>query len=181
MHRGFLVGPRVYLRRLEDADVNADYVAWLNDPDVTRYLQTGRTPSSLESIRQFLRRFDGSATDFIFAIVERHTDRHIGNVTINHISATHQTADTGLMIGCKDAWGKGYAREAWALVAAYAFEHLGVRRLIAGVIDGNVASQRSLERLGFKVEGRFRQHYWVDGMWRDYIWLGLLREEFKAE
>jgi ribosomal-protein-alanine N-acetyltransferase len=181
MHRAFLVGPRVYLRRLEDADVSEEYLAWLNDPDVTRYLETGRTPSSVESIRQFLRRFDGSTTDFIFAIVERRTDRHVGNITLNRISATHRTADTGLMIGRKDARGKGYAREAWALVAGYAFARLGLRKLIAGVVDGNVASQMSLEKLGFKVEGRLRQEYWVDGMWRDYIRLGLFREEFTPE
>lgn len=181
MHRAFLTGPRLYLRRLEDADVNEDYVAWLNDPDVTRYLETGKSPASVESIHQFLQRFDGSTRDFIFAIVERKTDRHIGNVTLNRINWIHRTADTGLMIGCKDAWGKGYASEVWGLVAAYAFDRLGLRKLIAGVVDGNVASQKSLEKLGFKVEGRFRQEYWVEGTCRDYIRLGLLREEFTPE
>ena len=176
--RAFLVGKRVYLRHLEEGDISDDYVGWLNDPDVTRYLETGRTPSSIASIRQFLRRFDDSATDLIFAIIERRTDRHIGNVTLNRISAIHRTADTGLLIGVKSAWGKGYAGEAWALVAAYAFERLGLRKLIAGVVDGNVASQTSLEKLGFTVEGRLRQEYWCDGTWRDYIRLGLFREEF---
>jgi RimJ/RimL family protein N-acetyltransferase len=52
------------------------------------------------------------------------------------------------------AWrGRGYATRAVRLVARYAFEHVGLVRLIAGTAPDNVASQRVLERAGFQREG----------------------------
>ncbi len=52
------------------------------------------------------------------------------------------------------AWrGRGYAARAAALMAGWAFESVGVARLIAGVAPDNVASQRVVERIGFRREG----------------------------
>jgi methionyl-tRNA synthetase len=45
----------------------------------------------------------------------------------------HRTGDTGLFIGRKEFWGKGLAFEAWYLVIEYAFNRLGLRKIIAGV------------------------------------------------
>lgn len=181
MRRAFLEGSHVYLRQLDSADATEDYVSWLNDPEVTRFLETGKFPSTLDSVRAYMRRFDGSTTDLLFGIIDRKTDRHIGNVTLNHINWVHRTADTGLMIGRREFWGKGYAHEAWALVIDYAFSRLGLRKLIAGLVDGNHASQTILERLGFQLEGRLRAEYWVSGAPCDALRLGLLREEFVQE
>lgn len=178
MRRPFLVGQRLYLRLLEESDISQDYVGWLNDAEVTRYMETGTYPSTPESIRTYLERFQGSTTDVIFAIVDRETDQHIGNVTLNNINWIHRTADTGLIIGRKDFWGKGCAFEAWSLVLEYAFQRLGLRKIIAGAIADNTASIAVLEKLGFRVEGRLRQEFLVDGEYRDGVRLGLLREEF---
>ena len=52
------------------------------------------------------------------------------------------------------AWrGRGYATRAVRLVARWAFESVGLVRLIAGAAPDNVASQRVLERAGFQREG----------------------------
>lgn len=178
MRRPFLVGQRLYLRLLEESDIGEEYVGWLNDYEVTRYLETGKFPSTPEAIRKYLERFQDSTTNFIFAIVDRETDQHIGNVTLNRINWIHRTADTGLMIGRKEFRGRGYAFEAWSLVLEYAFQRLGLRKIIAGAIADNAASIAVLKKLGFRVEGRLRQEFLVDGEYRDGVRLGLLREEF---
>jgi len=178
MTRAFLVGDRLYLRLLEPEDVGEDYVAWLNDPEVTRYLETGRWPSSIEGVRAWVRRFADSRTDLAFAIVDRASEAHVGNVTLNHIHPVHRTADTGLMLGRKDFWGKGYAREAWSLVIDYGFRRLNLRKIVAGVVAGNDASLAVLRSLGFQAEGTPRREFWVDGAYRDAVRLGLFREEF---
>lgn len=57
MRRPFLVGERLYLRLLEESDVGEEYIGWLNDPDVTRYLpSTGKFPSTPETLRKYLGR-----------------------------------------------------------------------------------------------------------------------------
>ena len=64
--------------------------------------------------------------------------------------------DTGQgMIGYSvmPAWrGRGYATRAARLISAWAFEHAGIARLIAGTAPDNVGSQRVLERAGFHRE-----------------------------
>jgi ribosomal-protein-alanine N-acetyltransferase len=48
-----------------------------------------------------------------------------------------------------EAWGRGYAAEALGRVAAYAFDELGLSRLVALVDEPNERSRRLLEQLGF--------------------------------
>jgi RimJ/RimL family protein N-acetyltransferase len=177
----FLVGERLYLRPLDESDVGDDYVGWLNDPEVTRFLETGRWPTSAESVRAWVRRFDGSRSDLAFAIVDRASEAHVGNVTLNHIHPVHRTADTGLMLGRKDFWGKGYAREAWSLVIDHGFRRLNLRKIVAGVVAGNDASLAVLRSLGFALEGTLRHEFWVEGEYRDGLRLGLLPGEFIRE
>jgi len=178
MQRPFLIGDKLYLRSLEESDISEKYIGWLNNYEVTRYLETGKVPTTSEAIHNYLESFRGSSNDIILAIIDRETDQHIGNVTLNRINWIHRTADTGLMIGEKDFWGKGYAFEAWSLIIEYAFQRLGLRKIIAGSMDKNVASIAVLKKLGFKLEGTFRQEFLVDGEFRDAVRLGLLKEDY---
>jgi [ribosomal protein S5]-alanine N-acetyltransferase len=174
----FLIGDKLYLRSIEEGDINDKYLSWLHDPEVTYYMETGKFPTNLNSIKAYVDCFQNNNSNVVLAIVDKEIDCHIGNVTINHINWIHRTADTGLMIGDKKYWSKGYAHEAWWLIIRYAFRRLGLRRLTAGVIDGNVGSLAVLQKLGFQVEGRQREEYWVDNQFIDRLALGLLRDEF---
>ena len=174
-----LVGTQCYLRPFGPSDCSDDYIGWLNDPDVTRYLETGRSRSTRESVQRYLARFWHGDTDYLFAIMDRATDRHIGTVTLNNMHRHHRTANTGLMIGCKDYWGKGYAFNAWTLLLSHAFEQWGLHKVTAGVLRGNVACQRVLQKLGFQLEGTLRQQHLVEGVYHDALKFGLLSEEWR--
>ncbi len=175
MKSPFLVGKKCYLRPFEESDLHDDYAAWFNDPAITRYLGMGKFPVSREGLRLSLDRFRNSTSDILLAIIDAKTETHIGNVALNRINWVHRTADTGLVIGRKEFWGKGYATEAWALLVRYAFDTLNLHKVIATVVGGHDSSQAALERIGFKVEGRCREEFYVDGEYHDYIRLGLLR------
>ena len=174
-----LESERLRLRPVTEADLSGGYLEWLNDAEVTRYMETGKEPVTPAMLRDYRERMHANPNAVLFAIVLKTEDRHIGTVTINDINRRAGTANTGLMIGDKRHWGQGYAREAWSLAIDWAFRGLGLRRLIAGVIDGNGASLASLRSLGFQIEGRLRQHSLVDGAYLDVDRLGLLRDEFR--
>jgi len=163
---------------LLQSDISQEYLSWLNDNEVTRYLGVGLFPSTVTDIEKFLERFRQSQNDLVFAIVHRQTGLHIGNVTLNNVNMVYQTGDTGLMIGRKEFWGKGLAFEAWELMIEYAFNQLGLHKVVAGAIHGNTASLKTLEKLGFKHEGKLRQEVLVEGERRDVYRLGLLKDEF---
>lgn len=169
--------PRLRLCPLSPGDVNDRYVSWLNDPEVTRYLHSGRTPSTIESLRSYVGRFEESESDLIWAIIDRASDRHIGNVTLNRISWDHRKADTGLLLGEKDFWGRGYATEAWYLVADHAFRDLALHKVLAGACVANVGSINALKRVGFREEGIAREEFHLNGTYLDVVRLGLLAGE----
>ena len=175
----FLVGKRLYLRTVDEADLDGDYLRWLNDREVTRYLEVGKYPMTREALAAYVARFNGSSTDLLFAIVDAATGVHIGTVTLNRINWIHQLADTGILIGRKEYWGKGYGFEAWSLLIEYAFHRLGLRRIVAGTLDGNAGSVALLKKLGFTHEGTLRRQALVEGEFRDGLLFGLLREEFR--
>ena len=100
-----------------------------------------------------------------------------GAVGLN-IAEPHGHAELGYWIGLP-FWGKGYATEAARGALAFGFQMLGLHRIYAHHFAGNTASQRVLEKIGMRHEGRFRQHI---RKWDNYIDVenyGLLAEEFR--
>lgn len=51
---------------------------------------------------------------------------------------------------CLDYWGRGYAREAAAVVLRYGFEELKLERILGLALPQNRASVKILETLGFQ-------------------------------
>jgi hypothetical protein len=74
MRRPFLMEKKIYLRLFEESDVSEEYVGWLNDYEVTRYLETGIFLSTPEAIHKYLERFQDSNVDLIFAIFDKDTE-----------------------------------------------------------------------------------------------------------
>jgi ribosomal-protein-alanine N-acetyltransferase len=99
----------------------------------------------------------------------------IGECDLSEIDHHHGRAEIGFLFA-RAHWGQGYAREAMERVMAYGFGDLGLERLSARVHDGNSASLRLLERLGFAHEGRLRGHIVREGVRRDCLVYGRLRD-----
>jgi RimJ/RimL family protein N-acetyltransferase len=75
--------------------------------------------------------------------------------------------------------GKGYGTEATQLIVDYLFLSKNINRIQATTNVGNKASQRVLEKTGFKIEGTIRKLQIVRGVWADYYLLSILRDEWK--
>jgi RimJ/RimL family protein N-acetyltransferase len=75
--------------------------------------------------------------------------------------------------------GKGYCTEAVQIAVDYLFMSKNIVRVQAGTFPGNIASQRILEKAGFKREGTVRKGMFSWGNWEDVCLYGLLREEWK--
>ena len=61
----------------------------------------------------------------------------------------------------------------------YGFSRLNLHRIDLGVFAAHQAAVRCYERLGFKVEGRMREDLFRSGEYRDRLWMGLLRCEYR--
>ena len=179
--QAFLRGSKVYLRPLERSDLNETYLGWLNDREVTRYLETGAFPTTMQDLEKFYQGVTGSRSDVIFAIVDAKSHRHIGNVKLGPINWVHRRAMFGIMIGEKESWGRGAGEEATRMVVEYAFFRLNLNRIGLAVYAEHEAGVRCYQAVGFKTEGRFREEMYSEGTYKDRLWMGLLRSEYNPK
>jgi RimJ/RimL family protein N-acetyltransferase len=78
--------------------------------------------------------------------------------------------------------GRGFTTRAAQLVALWAFAETGIARLIAGANPGNKASQRVLEKAGFKCEAYMRSRLpGPGGVREDDVQFVLLAEDLLTE
>ena len=175
----FLTGPRVYLRGAvpEDAAICAP---WFNDPEVNRYLATGRRPNSVEHSRELITRAMNSDRDVMFAVIERSSGRYIGNAGLHRIHPINRSAMFGIVIGVPALWHRGYGTEVTALVTAYAFSRLNLNRVELEVVAANARAQQIYERVGYRVDGTRRQAMYVEGCYEDVTLMAILRAEWEA-
>jgi len=170
---------RLYFRSLTGADCSPQYLGWLTDPEVNRYLETRFTPQSIESIRAFVEGVNARDHQHLFGIFLRSGARHIGNIKIGPINRQHRLGDISLFIGERGCWGQGYATEAIGAASHYAFDVLQVRKLSAGMYAPNQASYRAFLKAGYREEARRPGHYLLDGKPCDILELGCRPEDLR--
>jgi RimJ/RimL family protein N-acetyltransferase len=74
-------------------------------------------------------------------------------------------------------WGHGYATDAVGTLIGFGFTTLDLHRITAAVGPDNQASIHVLDRLGFALEGRLRDHVFTSGAWRDSLLYSLLQHD----
>lgn len=103
----------------------------------------------------------------------------IGMCTLYAFMRQCRRAEIGYALS-STSWGCGYMHEALSRLLGYGFEDLDLHRVEADVDPRNMASARSLERLGFLKEGYMRERWIVDGEVSDTSFYGLLRSDWCA-
>jgi RimJ/RimL family protein N-acetyltransferase len=169
-----LESDRLQLRPLTFADVTEAYWRWMNDTEVTRHLECRLQTHTLESLREYVSRFQNDPDNLLLAIVLKRGEHHIGNIKLGPVNWTHRFADVGLLIGAKECWDQGYATEAIRLLRRYAFEEVGLHKLQAGCYDTNPGSARAFQKAGFVKEGHRRAQYLCEGGYVGQVLLGCI-------
>ena len=173
-----LEGALVRLEPFDVTHVTDEYVSWLNDPEVYRYLGTkfGQTRASAQRYVESI-----TPPNLLCRILETASNRHVGNIALHQMHPIHRTAELGILIGPPEARGKGLGRDACRLLIAFAFDHLNLHKITAGTVVDNVGMKQVFLRLGFQIEGTLAQHFYLDGAYHDIYRFGLLRDGFRAD
>ncbi|MGD0676684.1 MAG: GNAT family protein [Polyangiaceae bacterium] len=88
---------------------------------------------------------------------------YIGGIGMHGLAAAHShRAELGYWLA-KPYWGRGLGTAAVRRVTDFAFDDFGLVRITATVFHFNARSARVLEKAGFALEGRLRNHYKKDG------------------
>ncbi|MFD1884225.1 GNAT family N-acetyltransferase [Paenibacillus wenxiniae] len=76
--------------------------------------------------------------------------------------------------------GKGYITEACSALIELGFHKLDVHRIFAKCRPDNVASEKVMQRLCMKLEGRMREHWLYKGTYHDSLLYSILKHEFEG-
>ncbi len=100
----------------------------------------------------------------------------VGSVGLIAFEDIHRCgAEIGYWLG-EAYWGRGIATAALVVLSEWAFSRLGLARLQAGVIEGNTASTRVLEKAGYTLEARLKRAVIKRGEIRDLLLYARVRE-----
>ena len=76
---------------------------------------------------------------------------------------------------------RGIATEAITLLLNHVFGELELHKIELTVFSDNGAAIECYTRLGFKVEGRLKDHAIVDGTYRDMILMGIIETDWTGK
>lgn len=146
---------RLILRPVEWRDAEA-IVELIGNFNVSKTLSRVPHPYSKQDAIDFLTRRLGRdlpENDIAFAIeLKSGPDHLIGCMGVHPERAEEegdlQTAEIGYWLG-EPYWGQRIMSETAACIVAYAFEVLGLQRLVGGCMVGNDGSRKILQGLGF--------------------------------
>lgn len=152
---------RLLFQRLSLEHVSTDYLNWLNDPEVNKFLEV-TSGNTLESLESFVK---SSYSDEIYfwAILVKATNKHIGNIKIDPIDFKLNSGEYGIMMGDRSQWGQGYAKEASRRIIRYCFNQLGLEKITLGVVASNLTAVKLYENLGFVLEKVIKESGTYDG------------------
>lgn len=151
------------------------YVGWLNDAEVVRFSDQRFCRHTEASCRAYLKSFEG--TPHYFWAIELKDDRvgHVGNMNA-YVDIHHGTADVGILIGEKSAWGQGYGLEAWIAVCQWLLSSGNVRKVTAGTLSVNKPMLAIMRKSGMVPDGSRHRQCLFEGREVDVVYACVFRE-----
>ena len=172
---GLLEGKNVNLRVMDKEDLPL-FSEWVNKPEFLGEYNPLRQASKTEIEKDY----DKNALEQTGFIIEKKDGSKIGYIC--HFILGHPAGKL-LEIGyflVPSERGKGYCTEAVEIMVDYLFLSKDIMRVQASTDTRNLASQKVLEKAGFKKEGTMRKYFFLRGELRDACLYSILREEWKV-
>lgn len=176
-----LTGKNVRLRELRKEDL--EIINGINnEEDVIINLSTripAPMPLGVEQnwYEEYTKKF---GADFIQFVIEKLDGTVIGKCGTVHIDWKNACTTIWVFIGKDENRGKGYGTEALSLFVNFIFQEMNINRVQLLVFDFNARAIASYEKIGFVVEGEYRQEIFRHGKYNGVYQMSILKREFDA-
>lgn len=168
--------PRFRLRPLTATDVTERYVAWLNDPEVNRYLEVRFARQTPDSVKAYVTGHDNERR-FLWGIFTP-DGLHIGNYSLV-AEPEHGRGTLGVMIGDRDWWGQNAVQETRAAILDFCFGELSLAKVGGACYANNRPAIYNYQRQGFAVDGVRKSHAICDGRRVDVIMFAMFADVWR--
>jgi ribosomal-protein-alanine N-acetyltransferase len=174
-----LMTERLVLRRLEDSDAN-DIFKLRSDQELMRYVARPLAKTGQDALNLIHQVNDGiqSGESINWGITLKGTDRVIGVAGIVRTSPEHHRAEIGYLLASEHQ-RKGITAEAIKEILSFGFNQLHLHLIEAVTDPRNTASISVLKKLGFSMDGHFRENTFYEGNFLDSMHFSLLSKDFK--
>ncbi|MBN2487412.1 MAG: GNAT family N-acetyltransferase [Methanosarcinaceae archaeon] len=171
----------------KEADLK-DIASMLSKESVCKYLFFGPNTEEetiayfsplISSIRESLK--EEKIPDFnVFTIRGKNTGKFIGQCALLPIEFTNGNYLIGYQID-DTQWRKRYGSTACEFLVYYAFNVLDAFRITGDCAEGNLASEKTMLKSGFRAEGKQRKYWFNEGKWYDRLLFGLLEDDISKD
>lgn len=141
---------RFILRTLVPNDATETYLSWLSNNDVSEYIMY--KPSKLNELKKYIAQFIDDRHVYFLAIVDKKTNRHIGNIKFIFSNDSFEQMEMGILIGESDYHGKGVAGEVIQGFKNYAKDKYQAKSMTLGVHKNNIPAIKAYQKLGFIIQ-----------------------------
>lgn len=172
---------RFVIRSMTREDVDDRLIGWLADRDVAAGLNMPiRTMNRPQAVAWALSHDNRSK--FLLVVVSKETGHAIGFFTIT-VELAHKTAETAVVIGDQEQWGKNVVIEARGELLRFLFTTMKMHKVIGRPHSRNISSIFNYKAMGFTCEAVLREQMRaVDGAGRlDQLVFGLLASEWHSQ
>ncbi len=176
MENIFIKGEKINLRPATAADANF-YCSRLNDPEIREALFFS-LPTGIDLQEEKLREYINSVNTIAFTIVDKNSNKAVGQTAFFRIDYINSNAVFFLAILDSDYWSLGLGTEATKLMLEYAFDTLNLNRIQLHVYSENKPAIRIYNSVGFKKEGVLRQAMFRSGAYHDFWVMGMLQRDW---
>lgn len=106
--------------------------------------------------------------------------RMIGGVGLHPHSMGRRSnvGELGIQIWERENVGKGYGRDALTVFLDWAFFVQNFRKICLDTLAANERAIRCYTAVGFREEGRLREHEWYNGRYDDLVLMGITQREW---
>lgn len=167
----------IVLRRPEPRDLDPLF-AQKNDPEVKRLLGGFGHPMARRDLEEWLEAHRKRTDEVLLAIAAEEDGRCLGHVGLYKIDPVSRSAEFGIMVGDKAAWGRRVGRAATVEMLRHGFRRMNLHRISLTVLATNERAIRLYRSLGFAQEGTLREAVFREGTYVDLLAMALLESEF---
>lgn len=175
---------RLFLRPKRMEDVSRVFEILNENPEMTRFMSFD-PPEKIEDTQKFFleKEKEFPEKSVVWSIFFQ--DKLVGIISLEDICRTQNAwkidrAELGYWLDPL-FHGQGIMTEAGQAVLAFGFEKLGLHKITVGHLPQNSASQRVIEKLGFRFVGELRDHFFRFGQWWNDKQYEMIVDEFQKQ
>jgi len=114
-----------------------------------------------------------------YILVKKNSNIPLGKIKLFDLNPRNHSAEFGYYLPASNrARGLGKIMLAKFIQSSFNDDELKLNKLYATTSSNNVSSIKLLEKLGFKMDGRLREHYWINENKYDQLVYSILKNEW---